>query len=274
MTASGRVFNVVMALPQSTNAFVRAHIGGILGIFVVLSLGATALKAIMFGDKLSILTLVILVLGWIVPMIGRDQERKETDEDYAVRMAGKRLITRVWQVVSIAVFPAIFVLFPPINHDRYPESVWVRAYDGVTSLSGETMFINPFRTVVYDVSASQGFSVTTRATSRDGIPLQCHATVVGVVLDRRKPAELETFLSSLARKGNPGTLIQSELRQAATASLAAVVSSKTAEEIASPVSKFTIPYAVGTPLYEVLARMRLQFSGGSVQPSCRILFES
>ena len=228
--------------------------GLVYGAFAALCIAAGFVRSVSIGNGLA----VFVFLG-IAPCYGLVWLTWMCD-------ASLKAQTRVWrfaQLVSVSALGLLLWVMPGVG-------IWVIPERAETSLTRSVfwtpVFVAPTRyTVEWYHAQSAGINVI----STDGVPLFCSVFTNGILLNGDDAARLEKFLLGIALTTHPEKYLNGEVETALATSAGAEFRSRSSEEI-QRYGQFLIPYKIGSPMGDMLARNLLRWRDGTVTFRCEL----
>lgn len=243
-----------------TGACKKENRGMTYGILAACSLLVVLAWAIYMGDNPLPWLCVIGGAAWWISTgffcVSRDSKKGNTENI-------RRRAVRLAEIVSALALVSLFVATPG-------GKVWVIPERGETSLSRTFFSMSPFSLpTYYPVAFSHARSTAVHVVAKDEMPLRCIVSASGITLNRRDVPQLERFLLGIAATRDPDKYLDSEVVSSLATSSALILGQKTTEEIRGQ-GQFLIPYRIGTPMSDMLARNFLRWQDGMVTFRCAL----
>ncbi len=179
-----------------------------------------------------------------------------------------RKTVRTWAGVSLSLSSLALIVIPFPKEDGF----WLNPRNGETTLSESFFVVAPIVSGVVWIPGQTGVSTQTKLMSADGIPLSCHVSAGGIMLDPEKQDLAALTYHRIVLDGmHPVDYIHGELSKVLAERMQAVMAGMPSDRIAAH-ERFYIPYHLGTPVAATLKRLHYRWSDGAVSASCRVVF--
>ncbi len=244
---------------QSAQAFFSRNREPILNTLSFLLLPLLIWRMVWHFDMVAFIPFAVLALSWIL-LAGK------VFEDETVSAGSTRFIRRA-SAVSLLSF---FVVVGGPGGDV----IVTRTFESTSLKMPIKLTVPFFGNLAFVPREFDQRLVEMKLTAQDGVPLACTVSTFGIRLDARDQMALESLLVGKIEAGDPAAVITAAVQDALRAESAKVLGQLTAAQISDPLRKFTIPYAIGTPLGATLAANGLHWQGGNISYSCYLNLNS